>query len=226
MHRAIIYSCTIMGLFTFGLTIVGPITRVLYPKVEADMAVPILILDLMPGWLAGLVLAAPLAAIMSTVDSMLLLTSSAIVKDIYLNYINPKASDRTIMKLSYMTTLLIGVLVVLLSLTPPDYVQMIVLYAVGGLEATFFAPIVFGLYWKRANHWGATASMLVGLISYILIENAAPNPFGMLTIVTTLVLSIVTMVVVSLMTRKPSQDILEKFWGKTMVKEQEKVINK
>ncbi|EGL83834.1 sodium/pantothenate symporter [Caldalkalibacillus thermarum TA2.A1] len=215
MHRAIIYSGIIMGLFSIGFVTLGPVTKVLYPEMEvADMALPILILDIMPGWIAGLILAAPLAAIMSTVDSMLLVTSSSIVKDLYLNYINPDASDKKIAKLTYMTTLVIGVGVVLFSLTPPEYVQLIVLYAIGGLEATFFAPIVLGLYWKRATGWGAIASMYSGLISYLVIANWFPNPFGMHTIVTALTISIVAMVIVSLATPKPSFDIIQKFWGK------------
>jgi sodium/pantothenate symporter len=167
----------------------------------------------MPGWVAGIVLSAPLAAIMSTVNSMLLVTSASVVKDIYLNYINPKASERKIAKLSYFTTLIIGVGVVLFALTPPDYLQFIVVYAIGGLEATFFAPIVFGLYWKRATTWGAIISMYAGLISYILLGELFPNPFGMQTIVTSTAVSIFLMITVSYLSKRPSQEVIIKFWG-------------
>jgi sodium/pantothenate symporter len=176
----------------------------------------------MPGWVAGLILAAPLAAIMSTVDSMLLVTSSTIVKDLYLNYINPNASDRKISKISYLTTLAIGVAVVLISLTPPEYLQLIVLYAIGGLEATFFAPIILGLYWKRASTWGAIVSMYSGLISYLIIAQYFPNPFGMHTIATAMGLSFLLMIFVSYLTPKPSEEIIRKFWGAETVPLEEK----
>lgn len=214
LHKTLIYSGIIMALFTFAFATFGPIVRVLYPDIEvADMVMPTLILDIMPGWIAGIVLAAPLAAIMSTVDSMLLVTSGAVVKDIYLNYINPSASREKVSKLSYIATLAVGIVVVLFALSPPDLIQTIVIYAAAGLESTFFATIVFGLYWKRANKWGANLSMFVGLFGYIIIETWYPSPFGMHSIVTSLVLSIVTMIVVSLLTNRPSQDIIQKFWG-------------
>ncbi|WP_221563087.1 sodium/pantothenate symporter [Alkalihalobacillus sp. TS-13] len=223
MHQGIILSGIIMGILTFGFVTIGPMVRILYPNLEvADLALPFLILDIMPGWVAGLILAAPLAAIMSTVDSMLLVTSSTIVKDLYLNYINPGASERKISKISYFTTLAIGVAVVLISLTPPEYLQLIVLYAIGGLEATFFAPIILGLYWKRASTWGAIVSMYSGLISYLIISQYFPNPFGMHTIATAMGLSFLLMIVVSYLTPKPSEEIIRKFWGAETVPLEEK----
>lgn len=218
MHKSIIYSGIIMALFTIFFATLGPFVRVLYPDLPApDMALPTLILDIMPGWVAGLVLSAPLAAIMSTVNSMLLVTSASVVKDIYLNYINPKASERKVAKLSYFSTLIIGLGVVLFALTPPDYLQFLVVYAIGGLEATFFAPIVFGLYWKRANTWGAIVSMYSGIISYIILGEFFPNPFGMQTIVTATALSVILMIVVSYLTPRPSEQIIIKMWGNKKV---------
>lgn len=215
LHRSIVYSGIIMGLFTVFFSILGPVIRPLYPNIEiGDLALPTLILGIMPGWLGGLVLAAPIAATMSTVDSMLLSTSSSIVKDLYLNYINPKASDQFITKLSYIVTLLFGIIVVLLTLIPQTLIQFIIIYAIGGLASTFFAPIVFGLYWKGANKWGGITSMYIGLFSYLVIEQFFPEPFGMHTIMFSLTLSILSMIAVSLVTPKPSYETINKFWGK------------
>lgn len=214
MHRAMLYSIPIMTLFSLFFTTVGPMMRVLYPNADSpDSVLPTFIVDSMPGWLAGVVLGAPLAAIMSTVSSMLLVASSAVVKDLYINYVNPRASDERVTGLSYLVTAAIGIGVVLLSLTPPDYLQFVVLYAIGGLEATFFAPIVFALYWKRASRWGAISSMYLGLGSYLLLSIFLPQPFGMETVVTSLVLSIASMVVVSLLTPGPPPETVRKFWG-------------
>lgn len=215
MHRSIMYSGIVMLLFTVGFATLGPFVNLFFPDLEnPDMALPALILEIMPGWLAGLILAAPLAAVMTTVNSMLLVASSTIVKDIYLNYIKPDASERTVKKLSYFVTGIIGIVVIILSLTPPDYLQYLVIYAIGGLESTFFAPIVFGLYWKRANRAGAIASMYIGFISYVLLDIFSKNPFGMHTIATSLAISIITMVIVSYLTPKPSEELIQKFWGK------------
>jgi len=221
MHKGMIYAVIIMGLFSIGFASIGPMVRVLLPNVEVpDMALLLLIVELVPGWLAGLILAAPLAAIISTVDSMLLVTSSTIVKDLFLNYINPKASEKTITKLSYFSTLIIGTAVVLITLTPPDLIQFVVIFAIGGLEATLFAVIVFGLYWKRANKWGAIVSMCTGFISYVVATSIFENPFGMHPIAISLFLNITSMIVVSYLTEKPSIEIINKFWGAEPIQNQ------
>lgn len=215
MHRSMMFGGIVMFLFSIFFATLGPFVRLLYPDIEnADMALPTLILNIMPGWVAGLVLAAPLAAVMSTVSSMLLVTSSTVVKDIYLNYVRPNAAERSVARLSYFSTLAIGIVVVLFSLTPPEYLQFVVIYAIGGLEATFFSCIVFGLYWRRANKWGAIASMYGGLISYIVLEVLFRNPFGMHSIATATAFSVLCMIVVSYLTPKPSTQLIRRFWGK------------
>src|SRR5690625_5565069 len=102
-----------------------------------------------------------MAAIMSTVDSLLILVSSSVVKDVYLNYIKPKASEKEIKRVSVAVTAIIGIVAFILAISPPDLLIFLNLFAFGGLEAAFIWPIVFGLYWKYANKHGAIASMLV-----------------------------------------------------------------
>jgi sodium/pantothenate symporter len=225
MHQAVMMSAIVMVLFTFFFATLGPAMRVIYPNIESsDIVLPRFIADTFPGWLAGIVLAAPLSAIMSTVSSMLLVASGAVVKDVYLNYVNPGASDRRISSLSYVATLVIGVAVMLVSLTPPDYVQFVVVFALGGLQSMFIAPTVFGLFWKRATKWGAIASMYLGLVSYLVLEIFFPDLFGdIVNLVPALTLSIVAMVVVSLITPKPSQDIIRLFWGKSVPSDRREV---
>ena len=218
MHQAVMMSAIVMLLFTFFFATLGPAMRVIYPNVGSpDIVLPRFIADTFPGWLAGIVLAAPLSAIMSTVSSMLLVASGAVVKDVYLNYINPDASERAVSTLSYVATLAIGAIVIIISLTPPDYIQFVVVFALGGLQSMFVAPTVFGLFWKRATKWGGIASMYVGLISYLVLEIFFPDLFGDVTnLVPALVLSIVAMVVVSLLTPRPPQEIVRLFWGKSV----------
>lgn len=226
MHQAVMMSAIVMVLFTFFFATLGPAMRVIYPNIESpDIVLPTFIADTFPGWLAGIVLAAPLSAIMSTVSSMLLVASGAVVKDVYLNYVNPEASDRRISSLSYVATLVIGVGVILVSLTPPDYVQFVVVFALGGLQSMFVAPTVFGLFWKRATKWGAIASMYLGLVSYLALEIFFPDLFGdIVNLVPALTLSIVAMVVVSLLTPKPPQEIIQLFWGKSAPSERQEEV--
>lgn len=224
MHQALMMSAVIMVLFTFFFATLGPAMRILYPNIQSpDLVLPQFIADTFPGWLAGLVLAAPLSAIMSTVSSMLLVASGAVVKDVYLNFINPQASDERVSGLSYIATLVIGVGVVLISLTPPDYIQFVVVFALGGLQSMFIAPTVFGLFWKRATKWGAISSMYVGLVSYLALEIFFPDLFGdVVNLVPALALSIAAMVVVSLLTPRPSQEIIQLFWGKSVPPERQR----
>ena len=81
-------------------------------KVTGDAGVP---------WLAGLLLAAPFAAVMSSVDSFLLMVSSAVVRDIYQNRVNPNASEKRLKRLSYLVTAVVGILAMLAVLNPPQY---------------------------------------------------------------------------------------------------------
>src|SRR5699024_2822876 len=87
LHRAIIIGTIVVGFIMLNMHLIGVFARPILPGIEVgDKVMPLIALEVMPAWLAGIVLAAPMAAIMSTVDSLLLLVSSAVVKDVYLNY--------------------------------------------------------------------------------------------------------------------------------------------
>src|SRR5690625_1301245 len=100
MHRAIIIGTIVVGFIMLNMHLIGVFARPILPGIEVgDKVMPLIALEVMPAWLAGIVLAAPMAAIMSTVDSLLLLVSSAIVKDVYINYLKPDASHHQIKRL-------------------------------------------------------------------------------------------------------------------------------
>src|SRR5699024_1242180 len=119
-------------------------------------------------WLAGILLAAPLAAIMSTVDSLLLLVSSSVVKDVYINYIKPDAPESNVKKVSMGVTGVVGVVPFLLAISPPDLLSFLNLFSFGGLRAAFIWPIVLGLYLSVANKRGDIACMIVGISAYVI----------------------------------------------------------
>lgn len=213
MHRAIVIGTPVACFLMLGMHLVGAFANAVVPGVKAgDLVVPTVTVKVLPEWLGGLFLAAPLAAIMSTVDSMLILVSTTIVKDLYLNYVNPSAGGRYVSNLSTIVTAVTGIAVFFAALKPPSLLVWLNLFALGGLEAVFFWPIVLGLYWRRANAHGAVASMITGVVTYMVFDRVWKRPFGTHTIVLPLVLALVAFVGVSLVTAPPSDDVERKFW--------------
>ena len=203
LHRAIIIGTIGIGTIMLGMHLIGVFARPVLPGIEiGDKVMPLLTLEVLPPLLAGIVLAAPMAAIMSTVNALLILVSSTVVKDIYLNFMNPKASEQQIKQRSFWVTTIIGLAVVLFALNPPDFLIWLNLFAFGGLESAFLWSVVFGLYWKKANKYGALSSMIVGLVLYIGIDRFAPHVFGMHTVTIPIVASLIAFVVVSLIAHK------------------------
>lgn len=208
MHSAIIIGTIVVGSIMLGMHLIGVFARPVLPGIEiGDKVMPLLAMEVLPPWLAGIVLAAPMAAIMSTVDALLIIVSSAVVKDIYLNYIKPDASVNQIKKLSFVVTLIIGILVFLIALRPPNLIIWLNLFSFGGLEASFIWPVIMGLYWQKGNKYGALSSMVVGILSYILFNTYYPNAFGMHTVVLPVMLSFISFIIFSFMFQNKKENI-------------------
>jgi Na+/proline symporter len=120
-------------------------------------------------WAAGLLLAAPYAAIMSTVAAFLLMISSSLVRDLYQRSINPAASQKTLKRVSYATTALVGVAVMLGAINPPDFLQYIIVFTGTGQSCAFFFPMLLTLYWRRTTGQGALAGMIAGALTVLLL---------------------------------------------------------
>ena len=144
------------------------------------------------------------------------------VKDLYINYFkkeDPEAlganpeERRGIQKLSYITTGIIGIIVLGAAFNPPDLIVWLNLFAFGGLQAAFLWPLVLGLYWKRANGSGALVSMLTGVGLYIYFAGWLKRVAGMHVIVPVLAITLIVFIGVSLFTQKPKEKIIDLFWG-------------
>ncbi|WP_166829577.1 sodium:solute symporter family transporter [Thalassoroseus pseudoceratinae] len=157
----------------FPLVIIFCCARVLMPgmEVESDRIMPAMAVFITEnagvGWLAGLLVAAPFAAVMSTVDSFLLMISSALVRDIYQRNVNPDVQERTIKRLSYWCTLIVGTAAMFGAMNPPEFLQNIIVYTGSGLAAAFLAPVAYALYWPRVNTAGVIAAMLGGFTAHL-----------------------------------------------------------
>ena len=146
----------------------GVVSRVLVPELDApDHAIPAVILEAVPPLLAGLTLAAPLAAIMSTISSFLLVSSSAIVRDLYQRNLRRELSEQGARRLTHVSTFALAAVALVFALHPPEFLQYIVVFSSTGLAATFLLPTLLGIYWPRMNKRGCLAGMLVGFLSFL-----------------------------------------------------------
>ena len=161
------------SLIYFPLIIIFCCARILLPGMEAesDRIMPAMVVFLTDNagvaWLGGLLVAAPFAAVMSTVDSFLLMISSALVRDVYQRNVRPEVSEEKLRKLSYLCTVCIGVGAVVASVNPPQFLQDIIVYTGSGLAACFLGPVVFALYWPRATAGGCMVGMAGGFLVHL-----------------------------------------------------------
>ncbi len=125
--------------------------------------------SLMPALFAGVILSAILAAIMSTADSQLLVTASAVTNDMF-KIFKKNASDKTLMWISRGTVIAISVVAYLIALDPESSVMDLVSYAWAGLGAAFGPAMLLSLFWKRMTIWGAVAGAALGGVSVIVWE--------------------------------------------------------
>lgn len=222
MRSAIVLGTIFVVLWTLMLIWMGNLTRALIPNLKVpDHAIPSLALTVLPPWLTGIVMAGVAGAIQSTVGAMILVISATIVRDAYAAYINPKATAAQLKSVTQITTSVICLIVFLAALNPPKALEWVIVFAIGGLASAYFFPMLLGLYWWRANEYGAIAGMLGGLIMYILIRGKflPALAFGMDPIVTSLAVSGILLVVVSLLTPQPSKRVVLTYFGKGVPKD-------
>jgi len=119
----------------------------------------------------GFLLAALLAAVMSTISSQLLVTASSLTEDLYRILLRRGASDRELSLVSRLAVLIVAVIALALSYTKNDTILTLVAYAWAGFGASFGPVILLSLYWKKMNRWGALAGMAVGAVTVIVWAN-------------------------------------------------------
>ncbi|MBQ9936310.1 MAG: sodium/pantothenate symporter [Lachnospiraceae bacterium] len=175
-HKAMLIGTIVAGVLMIGMHVAGAWAGALVGDQEfasSDYVIPTLIQNIMPVGVAGLFLAAPMAAVMSTVSSLLILASASLVKDLWKNYIvkedekKVEKYNKNLSTTSFFVTIIIGLIVFLLTLTPPDIIFWINLFAMGGLECAFLWPIVGGVFYKRGNKQAAISASLIGVIVYV-----------------------------------------------------------
>lgn len=176
LHKAMIIGAITCAFVIVGMHLAGVWSGALLDTADlptSDYFLPYIIQKIMPVGLGGIFLAAPMAAVMSTVSSLLILASASIVKDLWRNYVvkdDPvkiKRYNKNVKKASVILTAVIGLITCFLTLDPPDIIFFLNLFAMGGLECSFFWPLVGGLFWKKGTKQAAVASSIGAAAIYV-----------------------------------------------------------
>ena len=175
LHNAMIIGTVVIGAMTLIATWIGVLSKgVLTDTLQAyggsvDNITPLTIIGTMDPFWAGITIIGPIAATISTVSSLLLASSSAIIKDVYMHECSKRhktVSNNTIRLFSMGATVILGLGVYFIAIAPPSVIWKINMFAFGGLETAFFWVLIFGLFWKKANRTGAVFAMAGGVLAY------------------------------------------------------------
>ncbi|MDO4555080.1 MAG: sodium/proline symporter PutP [Lachnospiraceae bacterium] len=174
--------------------------------------------DIRLPFIGGLFLCGILAAIMSTADSQLLVASSSVAEDIYKQIFNPDVDQKKVLRISRITVIVVAVLAYLIALDPNSSIMGLVSNAWAGLGSAFGPIVLMSLFWKRTNFYGAVTGIISGGLTVIVWDylplvggETLGTVTGLYSLLVGFILSVIVIVVVSLCTKEPSQEILDEF---------------
>lgn len=206
-YKSAILAFIILLVICFFPVILGMAGRALFPELEvSSLVVPTVIRAMLPPVFSGFTLAAIIAAVVSTADSILTAATSHVVNDLYVRYFcKDDTEDPTVQKkllnISRLMTLVIGVISVVVALAIPS-VLMALNSSYTLFTAGVFSPVVAGLLWKKATKIGAFAGLFSGL-AFVALGWSGFSFFGIPSDIASSLLSLVVLIVVSLITYKP-----------------------
>ncbi len=157
------------GAIIIGLVGLGLYKQGYFDDVENVM--PYLANNILPAWLAGILISGAIAAMMSTADSQLLVITSSVIEDFYHKTLGKNVTDKALLHLSRIITIVVGVLGFVIAVTSKDLIFELVSYAWAGLGASFGPALLLILYWKKITKQGVIAGMLTGFFTTIIWQN-------------------------------------------------------
>jgi len=172
------------------------------PLADPEQVMPLLARYLLPGWIAGLMLAGAIAAMMSTADSQLLVVTSSIVEDVYVKLLRVRTSPRTLVLVSRIVTIAVSAVALVLAFGAQDTIFDLVSYAWAGLGASFGPPLLLALRWKRTTFAGVLSGMVAGSVSNVVWKNVAVLEGALDLKLASFLSSLVVTLAVSAMTRR------------------------
>lgn len=173
-------------------------------------------------YITGFLLSAILASIMSSISSQLLVISSAVTEDFYKTFFRRNASDKELVFIGRLSVLVVAMIAVVLAYHPSDTILTLVGYAWAGFGSAFGPAILLSLYWKRTNKWGVLAGMIVGAVVVIAWVQIPSLKAIMYEMVPGFFCSLLTVIVVSLLTKEPVKAVHREFNEMEAVLEEEK----
>src|SRR5690625_1267443 len=152
-HSAMWACLLYLSVFVFGLVVAsgGATLGIVDTLDNQDMIFVSVIEHYMSPVLAGLMLAGLLAAIMSSSDAMLLAISAGVARDIYKEYLNKDASEKTVTRLGFIVMIIASIVGIAFAINPPNLIAIMVGWVGGGLLSAFGFPLVLGIWWKRRS---------------------------------------------------------------------------
>ena len=193
LKNAMVVGTVIIGLMMICVTSLGVLSKGVLPGSLDEYGGSVD--NIIPSAIMG-----PIAASISTVSSLLISSSSSIIKDMYMHYSEKRGKpieDARVSTLSRIFTYAVGIIVLVIAIAPPDVIWKINMFAFGGLETAFCWVFVMGLFWKKAHTWGALASMVGGVLVYCLTMAVGFKPFDLHQIVLGASVSLLLMLVFS-----------------------------
>ena len=175
---------------------------------DPETVVLVMAQTLLHPFIAGLVLAAVLAAIMSTISSQLIVSSSALVEDLYKVFRRTPPQEKLLVLMGRITVLVVAIIAAALAITPNDTILKLVSFAWAGFGAAFGPAILLSLFWRRFTNWGALAGMFVGA-AMVFIWPLFDT--GLYELLPAFVLGMLVAVVVSMLTYKHNDEIQQEF---------------
>ncbi|PER41661.1 sodium/proline symporter PutP [Bacillus thuringiensis] len=205
-----------MTISIIGAMLTGLIGIAYYAKNNATLQDPEMVFVtfsniLFHPYITGFLLSAILASIMSSISSQLLVISSAVTEDFYKTFFRRNASDKELVFIGRLSVLVVAMIAVVLAYHPSDTILTLVGYAWAGFGSAFGPAILLSLYWKRTNKWGVLAGMIVGAVVVIAWVKILSLKAIMYEMVPGFFCSLLTVIVVSLLTKEPVKAVHREF---------------
>jgi len=168
---------TIGGSLAIIPYLLGALTRTIYPSIaDVDLALPTLVNGIMPVFGISLFFIGVIAAGMSTFSSILIISSTSLIKDLWTDSFHKKLTEKNEIVYSRIINVLIGVVSIIIAWNPPGLVLTLTAFSWAIIASTCLVPYVFGLYWSKASKKGAFLSMVGGFLVALLWMILKPFP--------------------------------------------------
>jgi len=227
LKEAMVYSVVFQSFIYLTFTLISIAAGVLLPDLkQADLTVPTLISRLLPPAVGGVILAAALGAMMSTIDSILLMAGSLVAVNIYSKFLNQELDAKKSLRIARVVTLVIGILALIIAIKPPTTILWIVTMSFSLMASAFTFPLILGLWWPDATKEGGISGMIAGAVScifwyvlgYIKYQSFDKWVGGIWPAIFGGIISLILVIVVSKVTKPAPEEVIDTFFDDIIIK--------